>query len=82
MTGNIWKDEVGWRKIILVIVVWCSFKKDGTYEFGCDMSANYKGVLLSDIPNGTMYYKVRAFNIRDGKRVYSSFSNIISITMY
>ncbi len=62
--------------------VWCSFKKDGTYEFGCDLSANYKGVLLSDIPNGTMYYKVRVFNTRDGKKVYSSFSNIISITMY
>lgn len=69
-------EDVGGYEVL------CSFSKDGIYESACDLGARYKGVLLSNVPTGTMYYKVRAFNVRDGKRVYSSFSNIISITMY
>lgn len=61
--------------------VLCSLTRDGTYIYAGDVGAGYEGVIMSDVPNGTLYYKVRAYNIRDGKRVYSSLSNAVCITM-
>ena len=68
-------DNIGGYEVL------CSLTETGKYEFACDIRGEYGGVIISDIPNGTLYYKVRAYNICDGKKVYSSLSNSVRITM-
>ena len=62
--------------------VLCSPQIAGTYLFACNATSEYSGVIISNVPNGALYYKIRAYNKRDGKKVYSSLSNAVCIKMY
>ena len=54
---------------------------NGKYEYACRITGKYDGMIIYNVPKGTLYYKVRAFNVRGQKRVYSGLSNAVAVTM-
>lgn len=56
-------------------------KAGGPYCYACRISGQYDGMIISNVPTGLLYYKVRAYNIKGGKRVYSGASNAVGVNM-
>lgn len=54
---------------------------NGPYEYACRLSGQYDGMIVSNVPSGILYYKVRTYNIKEGKRVYSGLSSAVAVTM-
>ena len=55
--------------------------KNGKYTYACRIVGKYDGMIIYNVPKGTLYYKVRAFNVYGKKRVYSGLSSPVAITM-